>query len=371
MSKLKLAVVSMIVIILTGISIFFLIHSNKHKSEESFNNDFKLGVIETTEQDNESYITFYDEELNRGAVKEIKLGSMGSSFDLPKTFNKYMYVIPQGLGNKKDLTVIIEYNMETGEYKTYDIKQPCMNSFCVNEKSIYTVNTFNYNSIISWYDKSSENIKTISKEDVYIGRIDLYDDMLYAFGMLKDGDGLKSYLYLIDTSSFKITDTIDITESGISQEYSTKVGDDIYFTSQTEKADMAEQPSNILTKFNIKDKTITNIDLQEEYPFQIIKYKNKLIISHYDLVQGQGNKITIYNPKTGEQQGVTLENNLSQIFIEDDKIYSRDSDYLYVYAIKDTHFELINKVDIHTKKNSNNFFYLSGFFVNEQDTVRN
>lgn len=363
MKKLKLVLISIIMLLLALLLIFLLINMKKSKENESFNKNFNIAVIETTEQINESYLTFYNKDFKKNASQKIQLGSMGSSFDLPRIYDKNMYVIPKGIGNEKDLTVIMEYNMETGKYKTYDIKQHNMNSFSVNDKSIYTVNTLNYNSIISCYDKSSENIKKITIEKVYIDRIDLYDNTIYAFGILKDNYGVKSYLYLIDTKNFKITDKIDISKSGMSQFCSTKIGDYIYFTNQTEIDGINEQASNTLTKFNIKDKTISNIKLKEKFPFQILSYKGKLLISHYDLVQAQGNKITIYDPKTNEQQIVTLENNLAQTLIKDDKLYSMDRDYIYVYNINNAEFKLINKVDIRTQKNCNIFFYLSGFFV--------
>ena len=356
----RIILLSILIIALTAALIIFLFEFNV---KESFNKDFNIAVIETTEQINESYLTFYSKDLKKVGSQKIELGSMGSSFDLPRLYGKNMYVIPKGIGNTKDLSVIMEYNMENGKYKTYDIKQHNMNSFSVDHTSIYTVNTLNYNSIISCYDKSSGKINTISIEKAYIERIDLYDDTLYAFGMLNDKNGVKAYLYLIDTKSFKITDKIDISESGISQYYSTKIGDNLYFSNQTELSFKAEQPSKTLTKFNFKDKSISNIHLKEEFPFQILNYKNKLIISHYDLVQIKGNKITIYDPKNNEQQVVALENNLAQIYIKDDKLYSMDRDYLYVYSINDSGFKLINKVDIHTKRGSKTFYYSAGFFV--------
>ena len=350
-------------ILILALIVALLVFLFKFKGKESFNKDFNIAIVETTEQINESYLTFYNEDLKKIGAQKIELGSMGSSFDLPRVYDKNMYVIPKGIGNAKELSVIMEYNMETGNYKTYDIKQHNINSFSVDDTSIYTVNTLNYNSIISCYNKSSGKVKTISIEKVYIERIDLYDDTIYAFGMLNDNQGIKSYLYLIDTKNFEIADKIDISESGIGQYYSNKIEDNLYFTNQTEMSFRAEKPSKTLSKLNIKDKTISNIQLKEEFPFQILKYKNKLIISHYDLVQIKGNKITIYDPKTNEQKVVTLENELAQIHIKDDKLYSMDRDYLYVYSINDTEFKLINKVDIHTKRESKTFYYLSGFIV--------
>lgn len=338
----------------------FLFCIKQSKDIDNFKEDFHIAVIETTEQDNDSYITFYNKDLKKIGSQNIKMGSMGSYFDLPRIYGSNMYVIPKGIGSEKDLTVIMEYNLETGKYKTYNIGQPGMNSFAVNDNAIYTVNTLNYNSIISRYDIASGNLRTITIEQVYIGRLDLYDETLFAFGDIKEDDGLKSYLYLIDTKNFKMIDTIDISKCGTSQNYSTKIGDYIYFTSQT---DTYDQGSDTLTKFNIKDKMISIIKLQELYPFQILNYRDKLIISHFNLVQAQGNIITMFDPITNEQKVLNLENNLAQILIKDDKLYSMDGDFLYVYSISDKDFKLLNRIDIHTMKKSSKYFYLAGFFT--------
>ena len=81
------------------------------------------------------------------------------------------------------------------------------------------------------------------------------------------------------------------------------------------------------------------------------------------MVLNQGNKITIYDSKTNEQQVVTLENKLSQIFIKEDKLYSRDGEYLYVYSINNFTFKLLKKTDIYTKRGDKYFYYLSAFFT--------
>ncbi|MBU3093413.1 hypothetical protein KPL35_15215 [Clostridium sp. CF011] len=362
MRKFKSPFILIIASMLSVLVLLFLVHMKQSREKATSNKDFNIGVIETTEQDNKSNLTFYNKDLKKTGTQKIKLGSMGSSFDLPRMYGKNMYVVPKGIGNQKELTVIMEYNTETSKYKTYDMKQHGINSFAVNDKAIYSANTLSNESIISWYDKRSGNLKTISKEGIYIDRIDLYNGTLYAFAMEKDNDGNKSHLYLIDTKSFKITDIIDISKSGEGHNYSTKIGDDIYFTNQYEVSD-TERGSYNLSKFNIKNKTVSNIKLKERYPFQILNYKNKLIISHYDLVQMQGNKITIYDPGTNEQDVVTLENNLGQISIKDDKLYSKDGEYLYVYSINNKTFKLINNVDIYTKRKNILFYYVSGFFT--------
>ena len=362
MSKNKLIYITIIgLIIMLIITVYFISfkQTKVEKVEEGFNKNFDIGVIETTGQGNISNLTFYNKELKKTGTQEIKLGSMGSPMDIPRIYDKYMYVVPQGIGNQKELTVILEYDMETGKYRTYDMKQHAINSFVVNDKSIYTSNNINNESIISWFDKTSGNVKTLSKKDIYISKLNLYDDTLYAFAIEKVGNSSKSYLYLIDTKSFMITDTIDI--SGGGQNYSIKIGNDFYFTNQVDKDGQA---SNILTKFNIKDKTQLDIKLKDKFPLQILNYKDKLIISHFDQMQRKGNTITIYDPKTNEQQKVTLESNLEQIFIKDDKLYTMGEDYLCIYSINNSTFKLLNKTDVRTKRGDKDYYYyISGLFA--------
>lgn len=51
----------------------------------------------------------------------------------------------------------------------------------------------------------------------------------------------------------------------------------------------------MLTVFNEKDKLFSQIELSENIPNDILKYNDLLIISHYDRVQAEGGKITLYN----------------------------------------------------------------------------
>ncbi|MEI7885494.1 MAG: hypothetical protein WCI30_09110 [Clostridia bacterium] len=363
MKKLKFILGGLVAVCLALILLIFIFVNQQGLEKASFKPDFKLAVIETTEQANKSTLSFYNQTMEKIATQEIKLGAMGSSFDLPRIYNGSMYIIPQGLGNKKDLTVILEYNLETGTYKTYDMQQPAMNSFAVNEQALYSANTINNQSIISWYDKGSGVVKTIVEPEIYISRIDLYDDTLYAFVMTKDNSGTKAYLYLIDTKSFEITDKIDISASGPGQNYSMRIGENIYFTNQYEISENSNIGSYDLSKFNINTKKITNIKLAEQYPFQIQVYQDKLLISHYNLVQNQGNKITIYDPKTNMQELVTLKNNLNQILIEKDQLYTRDGKYLNIYNINNGEFTLTKQIAIYTKSKSRTFYYVAGFFT--------
>lgn len=327
---------------------------------------FDFAVIETTSQNNKSYISFYNKNLQKVTESEIKYGSMGSCYDLPKIYKDSMYVIPKGIGNSKELKIIFRYDLKTGKTMTYNLDEQNMNSFCVNDNFLFGVSTWNNNSNISRLDLKSNKINKLTFENEYVCKMDLYGDMLYAFSTSKSKSSIKTYLYVIDINNFKVVNKFDISSCGINQFYTCKVSDDIYFTSNNNvSSDMkSETPSTTLTKYNIKDKSFTGITLNNENPFQIIQYKRKLIISHFDPVQLRGDSITVYDLDTKEQKIVTLKNELYQISIKGDKLYSTDGlNKMYTYRInEDYSFDLLNAQSIKTSRNDGNYYYNGGFF---------
>ena len=95
-----------------------------------------------------------------------------------------------------------------------------------------------------------------------------------------------------------------------------------------------------------------------------MEYEGKLFISHFNLVLGEGNKLTIYDPLLNETiTTLSFDHNVAQIEIKDNNIYISDGKDLYAYKIVDTSLELVKVVDISTKETEESYFYVSGFFI--------
>jgi len=116
-----------------------------------------------------------------------------------------------------------------------------------------------------------------------------------------------------------------------------------------------------LSRYNIQTKQIENIALQADSPFQLLPYGDKLLITHNFPVTREGNQITVFDLETEEQQLVTLQSNLYQAAIYNDKLYATDAERMYVYELAD--FSLTNSADIHLHKDSNPYMYVANFFV--------
>lgn len=325
---------------------------------DDFLSDFDLAVIETTSNANESVISYYDSQLNQVGKQQFPYGSMGSPFDIAKVHNRKMYVIPKGLGQTKDLGIVMGLNLKNGETTTYDFNQLSMNSFCVNGEDIYTVNTLNGDSYINAYDVKSKNTTYLKIEQTYVSKLDCYGDTLYAFGCrTNENNVIESFLYVIDLHNFSITKKLDLTAHGNSQYYTLLKENTLYFTNARNHLD---EDNQILTAYHLDTEKLEAISLPEANPLQIIDYKDELWISHCNLVQQEGHTLTIYNPKTRQSKVVTFNHLILQIAIKDDRFYASDGTYLYMYQINSDTLKLIKNVKILTQPT----YYVSSFFFN-------
>ncbi|QUI22555.1 hypothetical protein HZI73_09690 [Vallitalea pronyensis] len=324
-----------------------------------------LGVIETTGQHNKSKITFYSKTLVQQDTLELPFGSMGSYFDLPKVHDGYLYVVPRGIASIKDLTIILEVDLSDGKHKTYDMKQPQINSFCVDEDYVYSANTRNHQSLISQVSKADKVLRTLDMGKVFIGKIDCYQDKLCAFGFGDDAKGeMQSYLYIIDPIKLILEKTVDLTEEGQDQLGSLTVEDYLYFTNAL-KYDQTrgEIPSTTLSQFHMKEHRMTSIPLLSTYPFQILEHQDKLYISHYNLVQGEGSQLSIYDPILNTTEIYDFRHQLAQIAIHEETLYTIDGKKMYTYNIGDNSFKKVHEKEIYTMKDEKEYYYVSGFFM--------
>jgi hypothetical protein len=107
---------------------------------------------------------------------------------------------------------------------------------------------------------------------------------------------------------------------------------------------------------------VERIDLQENAPFQILKYKEEIIVTHYDIVQGSGNVITKID-SAKQQTIISLENEgLYQALILDDLLFASNGEgQIFTYSLPD--FKLIDQRTLAQHENSAEYYYMSSFFI--------
>lgn len=324
--------------------IFLLLMSGVLFSEslsKKFDPNFRLGVIFTSSAWDKSYIRFYDDDLKFIHEEKINIGGASSYYNT-KVYNNKLYVPMQGTDHVSH-PYMLEYDLNTGKYNILNVKQPFVLNFDLNDDYIFVANATPQANIIK-IDKKSGEADTISFEKLIPSSIIIHDNQLYS--ILGNSCPPVSKLYQINSSDMKVVDEIDLTDKANYQKNLICIDDEIYFCNNHKYLNTEHYsvvPCNTLTKFNVKTNELTDIKLEHDYPFQILHYKDRFIISHCDAGH-IGDGVTVYNLKDGTQKYITLKNKVRRMNIYKSKIFIASQIGIDVYDA-DT-FELINSLEL-------------------------
>ncbi|HPU62642.1 MAG TPA: hypothetical protein PK304_00650 [Mobilitalea sp.] len=342
-------------ILVTVLISFALIISGCKK----FPQEYDFAVIDTTGYANKSYIYYYDNSGKKLYEKYISMGYMGDTFSFPQVYKDKIYVTPWGTDLERELSVVLEIDIESGRYKTYDTTLHSINSMAVTEKYIFTVNTINAVTKLARTDKETEETDIKEWPDYVIGKIAVFDNILYAFGCAFED--MRSELIEIDVETFEVINTYDISKFGDSPADFALLDDGkLYFTLPYKN----NEPNDSLTVYDLNNKEFKKIKMPGTSPSQLLKYRNYLIISHVDHVLNEGSSISIYDIETGKLKHYQLKNTPRQIGIKDNYLYSLDitERNVCIYKLDGNNIEFIDQIFIEKRK-AKEFYFLSGFFL--------
>lgn len=319
-----------------------------------YQKNFAVAVIETSSDKKDSTLKYYNTELELVYSQNMMYTSLGNIFYPPMEFDERIYLVPQGDSQKKDEKKILEIDLDNNQKNVYDIDALAINSVCANEEYIFACNTLNGISYINACDKKSKEVKTIKFPEIFISKV-ICKNKLYAFGIEKKDDLIYSYLYIMNGKSLEVEKQIDLSSYGGVHYSASFIDDLLYFPNPRDQFDNA---GTSISCFDTKTNEIDNIDLGIEYPQDIVPYEDYLIVSHFDLVTGIGDKVTFYNTKTKESSHVTLGYSIYQMILKNDALYILDENSVYKYNIENCKLHLIQKIKVKSGKNT----YLSGIF---------
>lgn len=316
---------------------------------------------ETTEQRNKSYLRFYDNQLKEVKKVSMPYGGMEGVFYTPYVYKNFTYFVPKGLGGKKDLGLVVELNMDNFELKNYKIDQISMDSVCADDKYVYTCNNLNGTSHINRCNKETGKVKTMDFENEYVPLIFLDNKShIYAFSNIFHDNSMTTYLYKMN-SNLDIIKKVNITKHSGSQSKVLVDGDTAYFSNATDSQDNL---TNVICEMNLDTLNIKDIPLPDNNPADIVRYKDKLFISHCNLVLSEGNNLSIYDLKQKKViKTVSFEHNLVQIQIKEDKLIASDGEKIYLYQIKGNDFVKQKEETMQIGKGEKEYYYFAGFFT--------
>lgn len=136
---------------------------------------------------------------------------------------------------------------------------------------------------------------------------------------------------------------------------------DILFTNQL---DELGNRNYTLTKYNIKEDSMTDIELPNAYLNQLRKKDDFLFISHYNCIQNEGNTISILNLKDTSINSLKFNHNVAKFEMKNNKLLILDNEYVYVYELSSSN-QSVNLVEKFIVNDINNNYRISGLFIKE------
>lgn len=316
--------------------------------------DFKgsnLAVMETSTFNSTSYIKLYDASGKEQAEKSVDCADINSGFLSPVTCNNKVYVNSIG-GYSNRSKKVLEFDLQNNKISSFEIAAGIL-SVAANSNYVYTTYSPPVNSIITKYDTKKNASEGTVKVPGVVQNINFTNNKIYAFSTPSNRIG--TLISIVNPNTLKVEKYIkDMSGQGVFD--SVAAGDSIYYTHMTSSD--GKNPSKILTKLNLKDDTLSNIELSEEFPDHLKIYKNNLYITHYNSVANLGNKLTILNLDTNKKTVLGFNHKLFQIEVGDNKLYSCDKTNMYIYNINN--FKLINEFKVMDDRKD---YKVKGFFL--------
>lgn len=339
-------------VILLLLLVFTLVGCKEKPLENT--EDIEIGIVETIGTDYKSFIHWYDDELEVVDVQKLKYAGLGSTFHRPVYEEQDIYLIPEGIFTKKDSEKVISLNKEDFTITEYDVPNIALANVAVTDDYIFTNSNLNYETHISRVDKKGKMFSERLFEGAYFHSMMSAENKLFLLGNIEDNID-ETYLYVLDTD-FNVLETIDLTDVGRGGDKFLLDNQDLYLSIPFTVGD---QDNSILLKINIETYEQEVIDLETDYPDTILKYQDKLIIAHNDLITGEGSLITVLDPITNEKESFDLKTNLPYVDLYQDHLVVSDGETVSLFAIEQD-FELVKEVVIEKQEEDS---YISDILI--------
>ncbi len=321
-----------------------------------YSSNYSIGLIESTGQKNNSVITYFKEDLTKVNSISYPYGSMNyHGFATPIVEDGFLYTIPLGLSDRKDLGILMKMALESGKTETIKFNRTNITGAVVTKDAYYVVSNLNSSSYIDRYDRLSNQIETVVMDNSLVMSIAEHQGKIVGTGVLFE-DAEKYQVWLLefdfDTKSHHLlADLSPFCKDTESPSHFLSYGDKLYMT----------YLDNLLVYESSND-FVSAINLNAPYANQMIVYKEQLYIVHADVVtHAVKSKITVFDPKTQLMKTHELNNNVIQIEVLKDKMIALDldTDSIYVYQVENDQIKQINQIVLSPTKN----LYMSAIFV--------
>lgn len=339
------------------VSLFFINGCSKLKNSVD-RKKIDFGLVITTSQAYKSEILWFD--LNFDSIQKQKLpyAMLGTPFYSPVADADKIYMIPEGLGNKKDTRKVISINKQSLDVEEYPFTNIALNHMASIGNNVYAINTLNGDSCLESYDVVSKKRNSVILEKVYLETVIASSGKLFCFVRklnYSDSEEAKTMLNVY-TPSLDLEAEIDLTEYGNPTSMYLEDEDNLYVT-VNRNANI--KPVGKILKINKSTFEISEFTTKKDIPYNIFKFEDKFILTYYDPVINEGTEVSIWD-ENGNEQIFDLGMLLTVAGVMNDKFVAANNKSIKIFSIPD--FNLIKEYELSIGTSN----YVSGLlFVNE------
>ncbi|MDO5519736.1 MAG: hypothetical protein Q4G58_04490 [bacterium] len=327
--------------------IFYIWHVVKVSSKPKYSADFKVGVVQTSEDDSVSYITYYDQDLKKGYTQKISNGALGETYEAPQIADGFVYMVPKKSNEGKDSKSVIALDLKTGKKTSYSVGHLGSTNLRVDSNNIYTASTKDNQLKLSKYTKKSKKSKTLTLDNTTLNCFKVNNDKLYAVLTTPDN---KCILDIIETKTMKVESTVDLSS------FKGKITDFVLTDTELYFIYTDASKKGGLGLYSLVTKKIETIDVTLEAPDQIAKVNSSFVIS-----SKSSNKVTVYSYGKNDVKTYELPTAPLLCKVTSTNFYYLDDTSIYMYNLDD--FTLVKKEEVPIKKVNSNPQHLATFFI--------
>ena len=320
-----------------------------------------IGLVVTTAQAYDSKILWFDADLENNQIQKLHYAMLGSHFAQPIVKNGKIFLIPQGLDDRKDTRKVISIDKKDLAIQEYPFSNIALNyAECIGE-NVYAINTLNGVSTLERYHTLSQQSQKFEREGEVFNQITAASDKLYCFSMRYDPDNPDRFLTTlrIFTPDLQMEKEIDLSEYGMT---SGKALDDQEYLYVTVSHDSYDNRIGRILKINKSTYEIQKFDSEEGNVFDIFRAGDQFIFTHYDPVVNEGGRISIWDGKDSEKI-VDLETPLTLTGISGKRFVVANDNCIRLYSMDNFQLLKAQKIELDSRKYK--FYTSSLLFVDE------
>ena len=322
-------------------------------TEKKVPQDYAIGMFYTTEYKFKSEMHFFDHGLNEVGDLAWNYSSMAyDGFSDSFIFDRTLYLLPLGHGDKLDGGKVVAFHLDTGEKKEYDFDRVNITDYTADDKRIIVTGNLNGNGYVDSYDLATNTISRMDVDGIIPDEVRISNDRVFALCMDFHSDDKFLGEFVPEEGKYEVLFSLGTEERpSYMEEYEGK----LYFAK-----------GHVLYEYSVDDKTMVKHQLPHEKAFNLKRSGDVLYIAHTDLFEEGDSFVELFELTSGQiRKEFAIDTTIVQMEPAQNEpaLYVLDYEELRKYDISGEEPRLLGSIAMMEKED----FYCGGFFLREDE----